>query len=233
MRELSLRKEQGIVAEVLEQVRVWIEAIILGLGYLGIALVMLVENLFPPIPSELVMPFAGFLAGRGELSLAGILIAGTVGSVAGAVALYYVGYWAGEPLVRPFVRRYGRWFLLTEADLDRAMGAFTRYGDAIVFSGRLVPLIRSLISLPAGMQRMPFGRFLLFTTLGSTLWNLALTLAGLTLGVYWERVLDLISDYQKFVLAGLSIALIVFIVSRLRSMRPFPLFRQPSQDIEN
>lgn len=220
------------MAEVLEQVRIWIEAIILGLGYLGIAFVMLIENLFPPIPSELVMPFAGFLVGRGELSFVGVMVAGTAGAVLGALALYYIGYWAGEPLVRPFVRRYGRWLMLSEADLDRAMGAFTRHGDAIVFTGRLVPLIRSLISLPAGMQRMPLGRFLLFTTLGSSLWNLALTVAGLVLGIYWERVLDIISDYQKFVLGGLLIAVIVFVVSRLRSVRSFAFFRQPSRDAE-
>ena len=155
------------MAAVLESLRQWIEQIILTLGYPGIALMMLVENLFPPIPSEFVMPFAGFLAAGGQMSFLWVVVAGTLGSVVGAVVLYYFGLWAGEPVVRTLVRRYGRWWLLSEADLDRTIQFFERRGELVVFFARVVPLFRSLISLPAGMSRMPIGKFLLFTTLGS------------------------------------------------------------------
>src|SRR3712207_5887633 len=112
------------MASLLDSLRVWIEQLILLLGYPGIALIMLVENLFPPIPSEFVVPFAGFLVAQGSLSFLGVVIAGTLGSVLGAIVLYYVGLWAGEPVVRVFVRRYGRYWLLSEADLDRTIAFF-------------------------------------------------------------------------------------------------------------
>ncbi len=199
------------MAEVLEQLRIWIEQIILALGYPGIALVMLIENLFPPIPSELVMPFAGFMVAQNQFNFVGIVIAGTVGSVLGAVVLYYVGMLAGEPLIRSFLRRYGRWFALSEHDLDRALQFFSRYGEAVVFFGRLIPLVRSLISLPAGMHRMPMSKFLLFTTLGSTIWTGVLGYAGFILGANWAQVLEFISTYQKatLVVLGLLVAVLV------------------------
>src|SRR5688572_23275867 len=134
------------MTELMETVRIWIEQIILTLGYPGIALVMLIENLFPPIPSEVVMPFAGFLAQQGKLNLAGAIIAGTIGSVAGAVVLYYIGRWADEPVIRRFLRRWGRYVTITEEDLNQVLRVFHKYGQPIVFFGRLIPIIRSLIS---------------------------------------------------------------------------------------
>lgn len=210
------------MAALMEQVRIWIEQIMTALGYPGIALIMLVENLFPPIPSELVMPFAGFLVAQGQFSFAGAILAGTTGSVLGAVALYYIGLLAGEPLVRPFIRNYGKWFLLSEQDLDKALHVFKRHGDIMVFTGRIIPIIRSLISLPAGMNRMPLGRFLVFTTLGSALWTTLLTVAGYILGANWERVVDFISDYQKVVLALLALGVIFFVFTRVRNNRRKP-----------
>ncbi len=203
------------MAEIADALRIWIEEAILALGYIGIALVMLIENVIPPIPSELVMPFAGFLAAEGRLSFAGVVAAGTAGAVLGALVLYAAGRWAGEPLVRSFLRRYGRWLGVSERELDEALRAFGRRGDAMVFFGRLVPLIRSLISLPAGMHGMPVGRFLLFTTLGSLLWNLALATAGMILGQNWDAVLAFLSQYQRFTLVVLSIAAIAWIGNRL------------------
>lgn len=210
------------MSQIVDQLRIWIENIILTLGYPGITLIMLIENLFPPIPSELVMPFAGFLAARGEFNPLWVGVSGTVGSVLGAVALYYIGYLAGEPLVRPFIRRYGKFFLLSEDDLNRSLKVFSDHGDVMVFFGRVVPLIRSLISLPAGMNRMPLGRFLLFTTLGSAIWTSLLTVAGMVLGANWERVLDFIDTYQKFVLAAIVVAVVVFVGRRLMDMRRAP-----------
>jgi membrane protein DedA with SNARE-associated domain len=207
------------MSELMEQVRHWIEQIMTTLGYPGIALIMLVENLFPPIPSELVMPLAGFLIASGTFTFAGAIIAGTLGSVLGAVCLYYIGLFAGERLVRPFIRSYGRWFLLDEGDLDKTLDVFKRHGDIMVLSGRVVPIIRSLISLPAGMNRMPLPRFLLLTTLGSAVWTTLLTVAGYILGANWEAVVGFISQYQKLVLAVIVIGVVYFVVRRVMSLR--------------
>ncbi len=207
------------MASLMETVRLWIEQIMTALGYPGIALIMLVENLFPPIPSELVMPLAGFLVAQGQFTFFGAILAGTIGSVLGALALYYIGRIAGEPVVRPFIRNYGKWFLLSEEDLDKALNVFGRHGDIMVFTGRVIPLIRSLISLPAGMKGMPVGRFLLLTTLGSAVWTTLLTVAGYILGANWSRVVDFISDYQKVVLGLLAAGVIYFVVRRVLEMR--------------
>lgn len=196
------------MTHLMETVRIWIEQIILALGYPGIAFVMLVENLFPPIPSEVVMPFAGFLAAQGRLSLPIAIVSGTLGSVAGAVVLYYIGRWADEPVVRAFLRRWGRFITITEEDLDRAMRVFDKYGPSIVFFGRLIPIIRSLISVPAGMDRMPFGRFLLFTALGSSLWTTFLTYAGVLLQEHWEQILVYMKQYERVTLVVLGLAVV-------------------------
>lgn len=155
--------------EILEQGRVWLEQIITTLGYPGIILVMFLECIFPPIPSELMMPVAGFMVSQGHFSFSGIVLAGTVGSVLGALTLYYLGQRAGEPLIRIFIRRYGAYLLLAERDLNRVLDFFERYSEAVVFFGRFMPMIRSLISVPAGMNQMPIKRFLLFTALGAAL----------------------------------------------------------------
>jgi membrane protein DedA with SNARE-associated domain len=203
----------------METVRSLIEQIMTTLGYPGIALIMLVENLFPPIPSELVMPFAGFLVAQGTFSFVGAIGAGTLGAVAGAVVLYYIGMIAGEPLVRPFFRNYGKWFLLSEDDLDKALTTFKKHGDVMVFTGRVIPLIRSLISLPAGMNRMPFLRFLALTTVGSALWTTLLTVAGYILGRSWPMVVEFVSDYQKVVLALLAAGVLYFVYRRVQTIR--------------
>jgi len=207
------------VAQIIDQLRMIIEQIILAMGLPGITIVMFAENLFPPIPSELVMPFAGFVVGQGKASFLPVWAAGTFGAVLGAVVLYYIGRWADEPIVRRFVRRFGKWFLLSEADLDRVLQAFARHGEAIVFFGRLIPIVRSLISLPAGMQRMPMGKFLLFTTLGAAIWTAVLTAAGVILGANWDQVLDIVRRYEQLTLAVLVILVIAFFVIRISQRR--------------
>ncbi|MCC6801730.1 MAG: DedA family protein [Anaerolineae bacterium] len=193
------------MSQLLEQVGELIHALILQLGYPGIATIMLVENLFPPIPSEMVMPFAGFLVGRDELSFVGVWIAGTTGSVLGAVILYYIGMWASNTVVRRFLRRYGNWIGISEADYDRALRFFERYGDVVIFFGRCIPLVRSLISIPAGAHHMPLPRFLLFTALGSAIWSGILGYAGVVLGENWEQILDFIDHYQTLTIIVIAI----------------------------
>lgn len=207
----------------LNQIATWvaliIETIVLTLGYPGIALVMLIENLFPPIPSELVMPFAGFLAAQGKMDFTLVIISGTIGAVLGAIALYYIGMWADETIIRRFVRRWGKWFTISETELNIALTFFMRRGEAVVFFGRLIPLIRSLISIPAGMRRMNFGRFLLFTSIGTSLWNLALTLAGSVLGANWKHVLSFLGTYQNVTVMVLGLGVLCFIGWRLWQKR--------------
>lgn len=193
----------------------WIKQLIETLGYPGIVLVMALENVFPPIPSELVMPLAGFMAAEGTFNLVAVIIAGMLGSVIGALVLYYLGLWANEPIIRAFVRRWGRYALITENDLDVSLSYFSRYGEAVIFFGRLIPIVRSLISVPAGMQRMPLPRFLLFTVVGTTIWSAILSLAGWVLEENYERVAGIVERYQSLVLVLVALAVVAFLYLRV------------------
>lgn len=208
------------MSELIEGLTFWIENIIATLGYPGVALVMFLENVFPPIPSELVMPFAGFMASRGHFSFIGIIFWGTLGSVLGALVLYYLGQWIGEPVLRTSLRRWGKFVFLTEADLDKAMQAFGKYGGTLMLFGRLIPGIRSLISIPAGIEHMPLSKFLFYTSIGSALWNAALGGAGLILGAQWREVLLFLEQYELIVVIGGALGLLLF------GVLSFPHIRQ-------
>ena len=186
-----------------------IEGIISTIGYPGIFLIMLVENLFPPIPSEFVMPFAGFVAGRGEMSIWLVILSGTLGSLLGAVALYYVGLFAGEPLLRAFLRKWGRIWMLSEQDLDKSLEFFNRRGTIMVLVGRCIPIVRSLISIPAGMARMNMVQFLVLTTIGAAVWTSLLAVAGMLLGANWEEVLVWLKQYERIVMVVIALIVLV------------------------
>lgn len=173
-----------------------------ALGYLGLALVLIAENLFPPIPSEAILPLAGFFVGQGRFGFLGALVASTLGSVVGALLLYAMGRYGGRPLVL----RYGSWLRVGPAELDRAEGWFARYGDMIVLWARMVPLARSVVSLPAGIAHMPLLRFTVLTTLGSAAWNALLIGSGWALGANWERVSEMAGAYSDVVLAALGVS---------------------------
>lgn len=166
----------------------WIEDLVNQTSYFGVALLMLLENVFPPIPSELVMPLAGYTASQGQASIALVIIAGTVGSLAGAVFWYLVGHWIGEDRLKRFSRRHGRWLTLTPQDIDHANDWFGRHGGKAVFVGRLLPTVRTLISIPAGICGMSWTRFLIYSSLGTAIWTAALALAGYALGAQYEAV---------------------------------------------
>lgn len=171
--------------------------ILVDLGYVGVALLMFVETIFPPIPSEAVLPLAGYFAERGEFSLALVVLVATIGSVTGAVLLYEAARRGGRPFADAFMRR-GR---IDPARLDQAEQWFTRRGPIVVFAARCVPGVRSVISLPAGVLRMPRGQYLLCTTLGSLLWNVLLVWAGYLLGSRWEEVGEMLGPISKPALA--------------------------------
>jgi membrane protein DedA with SNARE-associated domain len=201
------------MVEFAEQLRVWTEEIVALLGYPGITVMMLFENIFPPIPAEVVMPFSGFLVVRGEFNMLAVIIAGTIGSVLGALVLYGFGRWARERVVRKVVRRYGRFLQVSEADLDRSLATFNRYGDAVVLFGRVIPLFRTFVSIPAGICKMPLPRFIVFTVLGSSLWNAGLTYIGVALGENWGEMLMFLDRYK--VVTNVVVALVaVLLVAR-------------------
>ena len=192
----------------LQGIGAWVVDVIDALGYLGLALLLVLENLFPPIPSEVVLPLAGFLVGRGDLNFWGTLAAATAGSVAGALTLYALGRYGGRPLVL----RYGRWLRVSEEGLDRAEGWFRRYGDWVVLFARVVPFARSVVSIPAGTMEMGPVRFVALTAIGSAVWNALLIGAGVTLGANWERVGGWIGTYSNGVLVVATIAAAAFLL---------------------
>lgn len=171
-------------------------------GYLAVAVLVALESVFPPIPSEAVLPVGGFVAGRGDASLVGMIAAATVGSVVGAWVLYGVSAAVGPVRLHAFVARHGRWFGLQPRHLTRAETWFADRRDAAVLIGRCVPLIRSIVSVPAGFQRMPFVRFTVLSALGSLVWNTALIGAGAVLGDRWHRVGDVMGLFQGAVIVA-------------------------------
>jgi len=183
-----------------------------ALGYAGLAFLSLLENLVPPIPSEFVLPFAGFLVAEGELSAPLVLVVTAAGGFVGTTAFYWLGMALGETRVRAFIARYGRYVLLRVADYDDALAFFQRHDAKVVFWARFVPGVRSLISLPAGVAGMRFGRFALYTLLGTVLWNGALLAAGWLLGERWEAVLDVVDRLEAFLWVLLGVTVVGWIV---------------------
>jgi len=182
----------------------WITGFIESTGYVGIALLMLAENIFPPIPSELVMPLAGFTAAQGELNIGLVILAGTAGSLLGALAWYYVGRWVGAKALKRWASHYGRWLTMAPEDIDKSMSWFRRHGRWAVLGGRLIPAIRTLISVPAGMARMSLAAFLFYTTIGSALWTAFLAI----MGYLFEEKYDQVAAYMNPV-TNSTIALLV------------------------
>ena len=187
----------------------WIKSIIEGFSYPGILFLMLLENVFPPIPSELIMPLAGFISTQGQLSFLGLVIAGTLGSVIGAIVLYYAGRWIGGDRLRRWSDRHGRWVGLSSADLDKSDDWFKRNGAKTVLFGRVVPGVRSLISIPAGVSSMDLRVFLLYTTLGSAIWTTVLAYAGRLLGRNYEQVEHVIGPISTAVVVGIILTLVI------------------------
>lgn len=192
----------------------WITQTMEQLGYVGIALLMFLENLFPPIPSELIMPLAGFTVAKGDMNFLAAVIAGVVGTILGAFPWYYAGRILDEPRLERLANRYGKWITISSTDIRKANKWFDRHGAKAVFLCRLVPGVRTLISLPAGINNMPLIPFVLYSTLGTTLWVLLLTTAGYKLGENYDLVDEYIGPVSKIVLLSLAIWFVLWIVSK-------------------
>ncbi|MCK8681685.1 DedA family protein [Streptomyces lichenis] len=190
----------------------WINSLMEALGAPGAGLLIALENLFPPLPSEVILPLAGFASATGKMNLIAALVWTTAGSVIGALALYGVGALLGRDRT---VAIAGKLPLVKVSDIEKTEAWFGRHGTKAVFFGRMVPIFRSLISIPAGIERMPIPIFLLLTTLGSALWNTIFVLAGYLLGDNWEQVSHYVSLYSKVVLAVAVLAVLAFVAVRV------------------
>jgi membrane protein DedA with SNARE-associated domain len=189
------------------------------LGYGGIALLMFLENLFPPIPSELIMPLAGFTVAQGNLDFTLAVIAGVVGTMVGALPWYYLGRLVGEDRLRRLANRYGRWLALSGDDIDKANGWFSRHGGLAVLLCRLVPGVRTLISLPAGINAMPLLPFLVYSTIGTTAWIIILTSLGYFLGEHYDRVDQYLGPWSKIILLSLATIFGIWVFRRLQTQK--------------
>lgn len=196
----------------------WIIQTISDLGYVGIFLVMLAESIFPPIPSELIIPFAGFAAASGDLNFFGVLIAATVGAVVGMLPWYFAGRLFGLDRVRQLADRFGRVMAFNADEIDMAVGWFKRFGPVIVLFGRLIPLIRTLISIPAGLSRMSLPVFLAASTTGALIWNTFLTLAGYLLHEHYDQI-EVVLDPLSYIVLGLVVVLYLFKVATWKPSR--------------
>jgi len=183
----------------------WIIETINSSGYLGLFLLMLVEAVFPPIPSELIIPFAGFAAASGDLSFFGVVAAATLGSVVGTIPWYLAGRVFGLHRVRYLADRFGRWLTLNAEEIDLASGVFRRFGPWIVLFGRLLPIIRTLISVPAGLARMPAWQFFGFSLIGMVVWNTALAGAGYLLADHYHLIEAWLDPLTWVILGGVAL----------------------------
>ncbi|HAA4263853.1 TPA_asm: DedA family protein [Listeria monocytogenes] len=187
----------------------WITSIMADFGYIGIFVLIMVENLFPPIPSEIILTFGGFMTTVTSLNVVMVIILATLGSVVGAILLYKVASYFGKERLTKIVLKYGRILRLKESDIERAESFFLKYGSWAVFLCRMIPLIRSLISIPAGMTKMKMSRFLILTTAGSLLWNTVLIGLGAVLGESWNEIVVFMDSFSTIIYSVIAILVVV------------------------
>lgn len=183
----------------------WITSIMADFGYIGIFLLIMIENLFPPIPSEIILTFGGFMTTVSPLNVVMVIIVATLGSVVGAILLYKVASYFGKERLMHIVLKYGRVLRLKESDIERAESFFLKYGSWAVFLCRMIPLIRSLISIPAGMTKMKMSRFLILTTAGSLLWNTVLIGLGALLGESWGEIVVFMDSFSTVIYSIIAV----------------------------
>jgi membrane protein DedA with SNARE-associated domain len=203
----------------IESIVEWGEKLVDSLGLAGLAIIMFLENIFPPIPSEPFLLGAGFSSADGSLSLPGAILAATVGSLLGAVVYYYIGRVIPEARIRTILRKYGKFALLGEEDLDRALSWFNRHGRLVIFFGRCIPLVRTLISVPAGLTKMPLSLFLLSSAVGTALWSGLLIGVGRALGDNYESALAYFDKFDTVALGLIAALLVLFVFKRVTSQR--------------
>ena len=188
-------------------------------GYLGIFILMAIESALIPLPSEVTMPFSGSLVALGRFNLIMVAIAGALGNLAGSLAAYALGFWGQENIVRQVIKKYGKYFLISEHEFERAEKWFRKYGDAVVFASRLIPVVRTFISLPAGIARMNLTKFVLYTTIGSFLWSLFLAYIGMVLGKNWRFLENYFRKFDVLIAFFMVMAVFLYVYYKLRRLR--------------
>lgn len=213
-----------MLTDLFEALTGWVENIIHTLGLPGVGLIALLENLFPPTPSEFLYPLAGKLVADGSLSVVGVITAGVLGSLAGSLIYYSLGYWLGEARTREAIVRFGRFkilrfqvILVSTTDYDRAVALFHRWGGMIVLVARIMPFVHSIVSIPAGVTRMSLAAFVMYTAVGSAMWIAPLTLLGWWLGNNWEQVLYWMDVYEYGWYIVIGLVIVYLIVRRIQS----------------
>jgi len=196
----------------------WLVNAISTIGYPGVFISVFLESFFAPIPSEIILPFSGFVASTGKMDLVFVMVIATVAAYLGSLPFYFIGKWGEKPVIN-FINKYGKYLFIQQKDVDKVFGAFDKYGKGVVFFGRLIPMIRTLISFPAGVAKMQFARFSMYTLLGSLTWNILLTYAGYQLGDHWSVVSKWIEKYQNVILVLIIIAVLLYIIRRIKSRR--------------
>jgi membrane protein DedA with SNARE-associated domain len=203
-----------VIAKLITMLATAIIAVISELGYGGIVLLMGIESACIPLPSEIIMPFSGYLVFKGDLNLSGVAVAGAVGCLLGSWLAYALGAWGGRPLIE----KYGRYVLISHHDLDLADRWFVRHGDITVFTARLLPVVRTFIAFPAGVSRMPLGRFSLYTFTGSLIWCWALAWIGMKLGENWDTLGVYFHRFDALIGIVLLAGIIWYVRRHLRQM---------------
>ena len=196
----------------------WLVNAISTIGYPGVFISVFLESFFAPIPSEIILPFSGFVASTGKMDLVFVIVIATVAAYLGSLPFYFIGKWGEKPVIN-FINKYGKYLFIQQKDIDKVFGAFDKYGKGVVFFGKLIPMIRTLISFPAGVAKMQFARFSMYTLLGSLTWNILLTYAGYQLGDHWSVVSKWIEKYQNVILVLIIIAVLLYIIRGIKSRR--------------
>lgn len=195
----------------------WLVQAIDSLGYLGVGLAIFLETFIAPIPSQIILPFSGFVASQGSLNIILVIVVAAFGAYLGTLPFYFVGLW-GDEFVEKFLKKYGKYLFISPEDLEKGYNAFEKYGSGIVFFGRLIPIVRSVISFPAGAARMKFWVFSVFTYAGSLIFASILCTAGYLMGESWHIVVVYIEEYERIALALLIIAVLLYIWRGMRNI---------------
>lgn len=195
-------------------------------SYIGIFILMFLESALIPIPSEITMPFSGFLAASGKLNFWGIVITGTLANLAGSLLAYYIGYLLEETILIGLIKKYGKFLLITVDDYNKAYKWFTKYGDKIIFISRILPAVRTVISLPAGAFKMDIKKFIFYTTIGCFIWSAFLTYIGVTLGENWNSLEKYFREFQILIMV-LFVFMVIFYINRKLKILKFRKAKAP------
>jgi membrane protein DedA with SNARE-associated domain len=196
----------------------WMTNIMGSLGYLGVTIAVFLETVFPPIPSGFIQPFSGFVASRSDQTLILTIVAATVGSYLGTVPFYFLGLW-GEDFVNKFLYKYGKYLFIDTDEVDKAYEFFDKHGHIIVLTGRLIPFVRTVISFPAGVAKMPFKKFTLYTVLGGAIWSTILATGGFLLGERWEIIMVWLEQYETLSILLMILLVVVYFVYEIVSKK--------------